>query len=112
MLKYLANIYLNMKDIAFDEFEFIIKNLYHQIQVSYISITNEQAFMDANSWHELIVSHLSNLKIFDIFHEFSIQVIHTGRKLIYLFIIIIFCFRQKQYILCDQRNEDINQNFE
>ncbi|CAF3091408.1 unnamed protein product [Rotaria sp. Silwood2] len=71
VLNHLTHVYLNMKDVNFDNFESIIKNMSHQIQVLYISTKNDELFTTANHWQELIVSHLPNLRIFDIQHRYS-----------------------------------------
>ncbi|CAF1074519.1 unnamed protein product, partial [Rotaria sordida] len=71
VLNHLTHVSLNMIDVTFDEFQFIIKNLFNQIEILYISTKDDRAYIDANQWQELIQFHLPNLQIFDIQHKYS-----------------------------------------
>jgi hypothetical protein len=57
--------------ILFDQFESMVKNLFNQVQVLYISTDNDVAYMDANRWERLILSHMPYLRIFDIAIRYS-----------------------------------------
>ncbi|CAF1161919.1 unnamed protein product [Rotaria sordida] len=69
VLNYLIHVSMTMTKVTFDEFESIIKTLFHQIQVLFIATKDDQAYLDACRWEELIVAHLPNLQIFDIQYE-------------------------------------------
>jgi hypothetical protein len=44
----------------------MIKNLFHHVEVLHISIGNGSTFFDADRWQQLILSHMSHLRIFHI----------------------------------------------
>jgi hypothetical protein len=73
MVSHLTHVSLNITDVTFDEFELLMKTLFQQIQVLYISTREDRDYIDANRWQELILSHLSNLRIFDLQHKYSFK---------------------------------------
>src|SRR5689334_16236727 len=68
MLKHLTHVSLNIIEINFDTFEFLIINLSEYIEVLHISTENDFTYMNANRWQKLILSHMSHLRVFDIFY--------------------------------------------
>ncbi len=62
----LTYLYLKMENIQFDEIELFFKNLSHQLQVFYLSTNYDITYINANRWEEFILSHMPNLRIFDI----------------------------------------------
>ncbi|CAF3747870.1 unnamed protein product [Rotaria sordida] len=140
VLNHLIHVSLNMIDVNFDEFQFIIKNLFNQIEILYISTKDDRAYIDANQWQELILFHLPNLRIFDIQHKYSFNksnyllydslpdkfnsLFWFKRKWFFEHHIyhsqnddhaIFFStnpYRRKQHILCEETNKNINRNSE
>jgi hypothetical protein len=79
LLNQLTHVSLTITQLNFDEFESIMKILFHQIQVLYISKKNNLVYIDANRWEKLIVSHLPNLRLF------NFQYKHYFNKINHLF---------------------------
>jgi hypothetical protein len=61
----LINVFLNLTNINFDQFELMSRNLFNQLQVLRISISNDRAYLNANRWEQLIVFYIPQLRIFD-----------------------------------------------
>ncbi|CAF1083596.1 unnamed protein product [Rotaria sordida] len=72
-LNHLTHVSLNMNNITFDQFEILIKHLFFQLQVLYITITDDKTYLDANRWERLILSYMPYLRIFDIQWEYFPQ---------------------------------------
>jgi hypothetical protein len=68
VLNHLTHISLKLDSIKFDQFEQVVIDLFSTIQVLHLSssIGVDQAYVDSNKWKQLIISHLPNLRIFDI----------------------------------------------
>ncbi|CAF1375082.1 unnamed protein product [Rotaria sp. Silwood1] len=65
-LKRLKHVDLNISNMNFNDFELIIKNLFNQIEVLYISSKYDLTYLDENRLQRLILFHLRHLRIFDI----------------------------------------------
>ncbi|CAF1064892.1 unnamed protein product [Rotaria sordida] len=68
---YLTYVSLELDDINFDQFEHLVIDLFATIQVLRILIkyNTDIAYVNNNRWEKLILSHMPNLRIFDIRHE-------------------------------------------
>jgi len=73
VLNYLTHVSLTWASINFDQFQHLIIDLFPTIQVLRISISNntDTTYMDAKRWKQLILSHIPDLRIFDIRLEYS-----------------------------------------
>ena len=47
----------------------MIKNRFHQLQLLRISISDNEAYLDANRWQKLILTSMPFLRIFDFQHK-------------------------------------------
>jgi hypothetical protein len=63
----LNNIYLQLEDTSFDEFEWFISNFSHQLQVLRISAKHDSEFLNADRWQRLITRQMPFL------HKFYFQ---------------------------------------
>ncbi|CAF3943893.1 unnamed protein product [Rotaria sordida] len=68
-LKYLKHVSLQFKYTYFDQFEPLIIDLFHQVEVLRISTSFDRSYFDANRWERLISSYMPHLRIFDIQHN-------------------------------------------
>jgi len=68
VLNHLTHISLKLDSIIFDRFEQVVIGLFSTIQVLHLSssFAVDRAYLDSNKWKQLIISHLPNLRIFDI----------------------------------------------
>jgi hypothetical protein len=68
VLNHLTHAYLKISDFTFYQVESMMKNLFHSVQVLFISICarNDGRYLDANRWKQLILTSLPYLRIFDI----------------------------------------------
>jgi hypothetical protein len=69
VLNHLTHISFKLDSIKFDQFEQVVIDLFSTIQVLHLSSSIaavDQAYLDSNKWKQLIISHLPNLRIFDI----------------------------------------------
>jgi hypothetical protein len=76
VLKHLTDVYLDLSDIKFDQFEQFIRNIFPAtVQVLSISIIGnlERKYLHGNIWEHLILSHMPNLRIFGIRHDFYVS---------------------------------------
>jgi hypothetical protein len=73
VLNYLTHVSLTWASINFDQFQHLIIDLFSTIQVLHISISNntDTTYMDAKRWEQLILSHIPDLRIFDVRLEYS-----------------------------------------
>ncbi|CAF1267412.1 unnamed protein product [Rotaria sordida] len=69
VLKSLKYISLKLSSMNFNQFEQIVKNFFHYIEVLHITSSNDSEFLNAKRWEKLILSSMSNLRIFDINHS-------------------------------------------
>ncbi|CAF2770403.1 unnamed protein product [Rotaria sp. Silwood2] len=71
VLNHLTHVSLKLNYIRFDQFEQLGIDLFAKIQALRVSINynSDVAYMDGNRWEKLILSHMPNLRIFDIRHE-------------------------------------------
>jgi hypothetical protein len=65
VLNKLTHVSLTMKNVTFDQFESVMRNLFNQLQVLHISTDNDRVYLNANRWEQLIVSAMPRLRIFD-----------------------------------------------
>ncbi|CAF1179612.1 unnamed protein product [Rotaria sordida] len=61
----LTHVSINIKNVTFENFEIIVKNLFHQLETLHISTNNDRIYVDANRWKQLILSFMPNIRIFD-----------------------------------------------
>jgi hypothetical protein len=71
VLNRLTYVSLELESFYFDELESMIRNLFNQVQVLYVSAQNDIMYLDADRWKRLIVSSMPNLRIFDIYFSYS-----------------------------------------
>ena len=76
----LTHVFLNLGDVYFDNFEPLIKDVFHQVRVLQISTPADQAYLIARRWESLILTYMPHLRIFDIHHH---AYINNERKAIY-----------------------------
>jgi hypothetical protein len=71
VFNHLTHISLQLDHIIFNQFEQLIVDLFPFVEVLRISIKNNRdtAYMDKKRWEQLILSHMTNLRIFDFRHE-------------------------------------------
>ncbi|CAF1184621.1 unnamed protein product [Rotaria sordida] len=79
----LTHVSINIKNITFEKFEIIIKNLFYQLEILHISTNNDSIYVDANRWKQLILSFMPNIRIFDFQHVNYIQNNNDNNKAIY-----------------------------
>ncbi|CAF4341105.1 unnamed protein product, partial [Rotaria sordida] len=72
-LKYLKHVSLKLDYVHFDEFEKIIKEFFYHIQILRLTIVYDETYLDAKRWQQLILFHMSYLRIFDINHQSSVN---------------------------------------
>ncbi len=65
VLDKLTHVSLTIKDIAFNQLEPFIKDLFHHLQVFRISTDDYMSYFDENRWERLISSSMRHLHIFD-----------------------------------------------
>ncbi|CAF0784327.1 unnamed protein product [Adineta steineri] len=70
VLAYLTKVSMGLNCVDFVQFQQMIIDMFHRVQVLHISIdcNSDQAYMSSNRWEQLIVSHMPNLRVFDIRH--------------------------------------------
>ncbi|CAF4178641.1 unnamed protein product, partial [Rotaria sordida] len=68
-LKYLKHVSLKLYYVHFDEFEKIIKEFFYHIQILRLTIVWDGTYLDGKRWQQLILFHMSYLRIFDINHH-------------------------------------------
>jgi hypothetical protein len=64
MLNYLTHVSLDIKGVTFDHLESIIIKLFPQLEMLNISTQYNEAYLNANRWEKLILSHLPHLRTF------------------------------------------------
>jgi hypothetical protein len=70
----LTHVSLKLERIDFDRFEPLIINLFSSLQVLRISPSDDIAYLDAKRWEQLILSHMTHLRVFDI------RYVHKARR--------------------------------
>ncbi|CAF0925380.1 unnamed protein product [Rotaria sp. Silwood1] len=70
-LNHLTHVFLKMNYVNFNQFEQLVIDLFATIQFLRISITynGDTEYMNNKRWEQLILSHMPNLRIFDIRYE-------------------------------------------
>ncbi|CAF4045664.1 unnamed protein product [Adineta steineri] len=71
ILNNLTHVSLGLGLIHFDQFERMLTDIFHSVQVLHILIrfAVDEKYTNATQWQQLILSHMPNLRIFDIRHE-------------------------------------------
>ncbi|CAF4160897.1 unnamed protein product [Adineta steineri] len=84
VLPYLTHVSLDLSSISFAVFEEMIIDIFHLVHVLHIFIrnNNDQMYINANRWKQLILSYMRNLRIFDIRHETWSRNITTNSQVI------------------------------
>jgi len=66
VLNYLTTLSINKTNLTFDELELLIRNHFQRIQILHFSRNFDTDFLNADRWEQLIVAHMSQLRIFDL----------------------------------------------
>ena len=64
---------LKLDLISFDQFEMIVKNSFRSIENLRVTTKYDPEYLDAKRWEQLIVTHMPNLRVFDINHDGLVQ---------------------------------------
>ncbi|CAF1017781.1 unnamed protein product [Rotaria sp. Silwood1] len=72
-LKYLKHVSLKLDHVDFDEFEKTIKEFFRHIQILRLTIVYDETYLDAKRWQQLILFHMSYLRIFYINHQGNVN---------------------------------------
>lgn len=70
---------LNDVLITFDQFESLSQNIFQQLKILYISISNNIAYMNANRWKRYILTTMPLLSIFDFMYANSVHLYDEPR---------------------------------
>ncbi|CAF1456015.1 unnamed protein product [Rotaria sp. Silwood1] len=73
VLSHLTHVSLNRLDIPFDQLESMSRSLLNPIQVLHISNYSSAAYLNANRWQRLILSHIPHLRIFNILISYTLN---------------------------------------
>jgi hypothetical protein len=75
LLNHLTHISFQINSIKFDQFEQLVIDLFPNIQVLHLLLTNDisREYLDAHRWKQLILSHIPNLRVFDIQVNLSVN---------------------------------------
>ena len=65
VLNHLTHISLELNSVIFENFELLVKNLFHNLYALRISTSHDKTYLNADHWQDLILSHMPNLSIFD-----------------------------------------------
>ncbi len=68
LLNHLTHISFKIGHIKFDQFAQMFVNIFPTVEVLRLTVQGynaDSAYMDANKWKELILSHILNLRVFD-----------------------------------------------
>jgi hypothetical protein len=69
VLKHLKYVSLEVDLVYFNRLEKLIKNLFYYVEVLRLTTKYDVSYLIAYRWEELIVSHMPNLRMFDINHD-------------------------------------------
>jgi hypothetical protein len=73
MLNHLTDVsLLECHYIYFNQFETLVKNLFNQVQVLRLRTHLDDTYLDGDRWEQLILSHMTNLRVFHIHHRGSL----------------------------------------
>ncbi|CAM4969866.1 unnamed protein product [Rotaria socialis] len=72
-LNYLKYVSLKLDCIRFYQVEEIFKNFFHYIHTLRLTTHNDENYLNAKQWEELIISYMPCLRIFDINHTNSVN---------------------------------------
>jgi hypothetical protein len=72
-LKHLTHVSLNCQHIPFDQFESMSQSFFNQVQVLRVSQRYNEQYLYANQWQRVILSHMSHLRIFDIYFNYILS---------------------------------------
>ena len=69
-LKHLTNVSLEFENIPFHDFQSMIMNLFHYLEILQLTITSSnREYLNPNRWEQLISNYIPNLRIFDFQHR-------------------------------------------
>ncbi len=71
-LKHLTHVSLNCQCIPFDQFESMSQYFFNQVQVLRVSRCYNEQYLYANQWERVILSHMSHLRILDIYVHYNL----------------------------------------
>ena len=69
LLKDLKYVTLNLGTVCFNGFEKLVKDFFQSIEVLHVTTRSDPLYLDAQRWEELILSSMSNLRVFDFNHN-------------------------------------------
>ncbi|CAF4057928.1 unnamed protein product [Rotaria sordida] len=69
IMPYLKHVTLKLNNIKFNEFEQIMKNFFENIQILSINTNNDQDYIQATKWEQLIINHIPDLNIFSLYYD-------------------------------------------
>ncbi|CAF2054155.1 unnamed protein product [Rotaria magnacalcarata] len=64
----LTHLSINLNSVSFDQFEFMTKTLFHQLDSIHISVDADRTYLDAKRWENLILSFMPRLRVFNFQH--------------------------------------------
>ncbi|CAF2878103.1 unnamed protein product [Rotaria sp. Silwood2] len=85
-LNYLTHVSLNLYSVSFDDFESIINDFFHKVEILRIKVfyipyfTSNMDYLNANRWERLISTHMLNLCIFDFEHQYQTWNYYNDRQ--------------------------------
>lgn len=71
-LNHLSNVSLELRYVRFNKFQQLMKDTFHQVQLLRIATEDDITYVDGNLWEELILSSMTNLRIFHMTHSNSL----------------------------------------
>ncbi|CAF3916317.1 unnamed protein product [Rotaria sp. Silwood1] len=66
IMPHLKHVTLKLNNIKFNEFEQVMKNFFENIQILSINTNNDQDYIQATKWEQLIINHMPDLSIFSL----------------------------------------------
>ncbi|CAF3315638.1 unnamed protein product [Rotaria sp. Silwood2] len=69
IMPHLKHVTLKLNNIKFNEFEQIMKNFFENIQILSINTNNDQDYIQATKWEQLIINHIPDLSIFSLYYD-------------------------------------------
>lgn len=65
-LKNFTHLFLKLGSVGFDDFGLLMKSFFSTVEVLHISTSNDDTYLEAHRWEQLIKSSLPRLRIFDL----------------------------------------------
>ncbi|CAF1352675.1 unnamed protein product [Rotaria sp. Silwood1] len=69
IVPHLKHVTLKLNNIKFNEFEQVMKNFFENIQILSINTNNDQDYIQATKWEQLIINHIPDLSIFSLYYD-------------------------------------------